>query len=146
MARMTSAERERRRSRRFRVELSVAFRHLGRPEETFAELARDISEGGVFIETSVGLPVGTPVAVEVLGVPGGRPVTVDGEVVRVEWNAGNTGSTVENGDRGLAVEFRSGQDGLQTLIAHIESELALGLAETADVGQSATIDVGSTDL
>lgn len=143
---MTAEGRERRRTRRFQVELSVAFRHLGRPEENFAELARNISEGGVFIETSVGLPIGTPLALEILGVPGGRPITIEGEVVRVEWNAGNTGSTIENGERGLAVEFRPGQDGLRALIRHIEAELALGLAETADVGQAATIDVGSTDL
>lgn len=109
---MAQEERERRRSPRWTVELAVAFRHLGRPDESHEDVVRNLSEGGVFIETSVGLPLGTPLAIEVaLEDPPGRDVvTVEGEVVRVEWQVGRTGSTEERTARGLAVAFVPGQE------------------------------------
>ena len=107
---------ERRRAPRLPVELSVAFRDLGRPEESHADLVRNISAGGVFIETSVGLPVGTAVAVGIQLDPRGRSIELEGEVVRVEWQSGTTGSRSERRVQGLAVLFRPGQPAVVTLL------------------------------
>lgn len=119
MAVMPVEERERRRSARQLVELSVHFRHLGRPEETYEDIARNISMGGVFIETSVGLPLGTPLWAEISFEGDTPPVTVEGEVVRVEEQA-VTCAKGEPPVRGLAVEFRPGQPALEALMARIK--------------------------
>ena len=106
---MTSDECERRDSERLLVELNVSFCDLGRPEESFEDVARNLSEGGVFIETSVGLPLGTPLQLEVRFGPGKPSVVVNGEVIRVEAEMGVTGSTQERRVVGLAIHFQPGQ-------------------------------------
>lgn len=108
-------ESERRQAPRFAVELRVAVRHLGRPDETHEETIRNISSGGVFIDTSVGLPPGTPVGLDV--VLDEDTVPVEGEVVRVEWEA-ERGS--EGPSRGIAIAFRPGQDAvIERLVAKV---------------------------
>lgn len=96
---------ERRRSPRLPVELHVEFRHLGRPTESFAEIVRNLSSGGVFLETSVGLELGTEVALAIAPGPGARPIRMRAEVVRVEEEPVTTGSKVTARTRGMALRF-----------------------------------------
>jgi len=99
---------ERRRSPRVCAELHVELRHLGRPATTAAELTRDISAGGVFIDTSVGLEVGTEVALEIAAGEGLEPVRLFARVVRVEERPLQPGSTSTDAVRGMAFAFIDG--------------------------------------
>ncbi len=96
---------ERRTSPRLPVELHVEFRHLGRPNETFADISRNLSSGGVFIDTTVALELGTIVTLEIAPGPGVRPIRMQGEVVRVEEEPVTTGSKVTTRTRGMALRF-----------------------------------------
>ena len=115
---MPSDERERRHAPRLPVELDVSVRDLGRPEESREAVLRNIGVGGVFIETSVGLPLGTAVQLDVE--VDGEKVSVEGQVIRVEWQSGRSGASAERRVRGLAVEFRPGQSTVKTLLARVE--------------------------
>ena len=96
---------DRRRAPRLPVELHVEFRHLGRPAETYAEVARNLSAGGAFIDTSVGLPVGTEVALEITPGRGAKPIRMRAEVMRVEEEVVSTGSRVTARVRGMGLRF-----------------------------------------
>lgn len=96
---------ERRRAPRTTVELRVEFRHLGRPSETYAEIIQNLSQGGVFLATSVVLPMSTQIELEVSPGPGARAIRVLGEVVRVEEEPVGTGSRVTKRTRGMALRF-----------------------------------------
>ncbi len=85
--------------------MRVQFRHLKRPEETFAETALDVSRGGVFIQSTVGLEVGTLVALDVRPGPGARPIHIKAEVVRVEEVPAETGSRQVGRTRGMGLRF-----------------------------------------
>ena len=118
------------------VELHVEFRHLGRPQETFADLSRNLSAGGVFIDTTVGLELGTEVALEVSPGPGTRAIKVRAEVLRVEEERVGTGSKVTSRTRGMALNFVDPDPGemmrLMTLVRHLSSEEIHG----TDAGQN----------
>lgn len=118
------------------VELHVEFRHLGRPKETFAELSRDLSAGGVFIDTTVGLELGTEVALEVSPSPGTRAIKVRAEVVRIEEERVGTGSKVTSRTRGMTLNFLESDPGemsrLMSLVRHLSSEETHG----TDAGQN----------
>ena len=108
------------------VELHIEFRHLGRPKESFADLSRSLSAGGVFIDTTVGLERGTEVALEVSPGPGTRAIKVRAEVVRVEEERVGTGSKVTSRTRGMDLTFLDPDPGemsrLLTLVRHLSSE------------------------
>lgn len=123
---MSDDDRERRRAPRFGVEMRVAVRHLGRPDETFEETMRNLSLGGVFIDTSVGLRPGTPVGLDVQ--VDGDMLSVEGEVVRVEWEAERAGSGSGRRSRGVAIEFRPGQE---AVIADLVERARRGSEEEA---------------
>ncbi|MEL7371318.1 MAG: PilZ domain-containing protein [Myxococcota bacterium] len=127
---------ERRRAHRLPVELHVEFRHLGRPKETFADLSRNLGAGGVFIDTTVGLELGTEVALEVSPSPGSRAIKVRARVVRVEEERVGTGSKVTLRTRGMALSFTEPDPGemsrLMTLARRLSSEETNG----TDAGQS----------
>lgn len=102
---MTETADERRRAPRTPVELRVEFRHLGRPNETYGDIVRNLSEGGVFLDSSVGLPLGTTVDLEISPGPGASAIRISGEVVRVEEEPVGTGSRVTARTRGMALRF-----------------------------------------
>lgn len=124
---MTAHEvKERRSSPRLAVELRVEFRHLGRPNETYADLSRNLSQGGVFLDTSVVLPLGTEIDLEVSPGPGSRPIVLRAEVVRVEEEPVTTGSRITARVRGMALRFKNVDAGeisrLMSLARHLSSE------------------------
>jgi hypothetical protein len=96
---------ERRKSPRLLVELHVEFRHLGRPNETYGEISRNLSSGGVFLDTTVALELGTEVDLEIAPGPGVRPIKLKAEVVRIEEEPVTTGSKVTTRTRGMALKF-----------------------------------------
>lgn len=96
---------ERREAPRQSVELHVEFRHLGRPREGYAEVCKNISAGGVFLATTVVLPVGTRVELLVAAGPRMPPVHVEAEVLRVEAEPVGTASAVTSPARGMALRF-----------------------------------------
>lgn len=96
---------ERRQSPRFAVDLRVEFRHLGRPQDSYADIVRDISTGGVFVDTTVGLEIGTEVSMEISPSPSVPPIHLRAAVVRVEEQAGETGSKATTRTRGMALRF-----------------------------------------
>ncbi len=98
---------ERRGARRIPVQLRVRFKDIGRPRQTFDEVTRDISGGGIFVETTVVFAVGTTVEVEVDPIGQGPTIFLKAEVVRVEEEPGELGSiaTVGMRSRGLALRL-----------------------------------------
>ncbi|MCC7381965.1 MAG: PilZ domain-containing protein [Deltaproteobacteria bacterium] len=111
---MPVGQEERRQAPRYSVELKVEFRHLGRPQDTFADLTRDISAGGIFVDTTVGLPLGTEVALEITPSGDVTPIRVRAEVVRVEEQPGQTGSKATTRTRGMALKFLEVEGGSAT--------------------------------
>jgi hypothetical protein len=102
---MSGSRDERRLAPRFPVEIRVEFKHLGRPQESFADLSRDIGAGGCFVKTSVGLELGTELALEIAPGPGASPIVMRAEVVRVEEEPGETGSRATTRTKGMALRF-----------------------------------------
>jgi hypothetical protein len=121
---------ERRKSPRLLVELHVEFRHLGRPNETYADICRNLSAGGVFLDTTVGLELGTEVDLEIAPGPGVKPIKMRAEVVRVEEEPVSTGSKVTTRTRGMALRFLESEANeiarLLTLANQMHSEGADG--------------------
>jgi len=67
-------------------------------DDLFSEFARNINEGGIFIETEAPQPIGTSVQLE-FKLPGAdRPIEVVGRVVREEQGG-------SSGARGIGIEF-----------------------------------------
>lgn len=119
---MSGSQSERREARRFPVELHVEFRHLGRPAESYADVSRDLSRGGVFLATSVGLPVGTVVSLMVSPGPQSPFISLHAEVVRVEHENVGTASRVTAPARGMALRFLPDHQGeVDRLIALAQS-------------------------
>lgn len=96
---------ERLRSPRVPVELRVEYRHLGRPHEGHSDLSRNLSEGGVFVNTTVALGLGTEVLLEISPGPVARPIKLRAQVVRVEVEPVSTGSRVTARARGMTLRF-----------------------------------------
>ena len=77
---------ERRRSARTDVVVRVDYQTV---DEIFSEFARNINEGGVFVETDVPCEVGTAVSLQ-FKLPGSdEPIEVSGLVVRVAEAGGS---------------------------------------------------------
>lgn len=115
---------ERRSHPRVAVRMRVEFRHLKRPEETFAETARDVSDGGLFVATTVGLEPGTLVSLDIRPGPGVRPIHIKAEVVRVEEGWGETGSRQEGRTRGMGLRFVASEPGEVERLAALAQGLA----------------------
>jgi hypothetical protein len=64
-----------------------------------------LSAGGVFLDTTVGLELGTEVDLEIAPGPGVKPIKMRAEVVRVEEEPVSTGSKVTTRTRGMALRF-----------------------------------------
>lgn len=113
---------ERRHSPRLPVEMRVQFRHLRRPQESFAEVARNVSSGGLYIESTVGLEPGTQVDLEILPGPRVKGIKVKAEVVRIEEEIGETGSRSDGRARGMGLRFvEADPDELRRLVALAEA-------------------------
>ena len=118
---------DRRRAVRVPAELRVEFKHLGRPTDSYAELTKNLSAGGVFVDTTVGLELGTEVALEIAPGPGAQPIRMRAEVVRVEEEQVSTGSKVTSRARGMALQFlNSDARELERLIELSETMLGDG--------------------
>jgi hypothetical protein len=120
---MSSSQTERRQSTRIPVELRIELRHLGRPDDTFADITQDISAGGVFVATTVGLELGTELALEVTSGPGAPPILLRAEVVRVEEQPGLTGSRATSRTRGMALKFIDADDEQITRLLNIAKQM-----------------------
>lgn len=105
---------ERRRYKRITTNLIARIRQSGRAEESELNTIKDVSLGGVFIETLAPFPVGTIIEFDFV-IPGlNRMVSARG-VVR--WS--NDGVKA-NLPRGMGVEFlevsKTGQDAIETFV------------------------------
>jgi hypothetical protein len=90
-----------------RARLSLADEPSRSFEATLATV--DISVGGLFLQSSFSLKLGTRLVVTLLLPPRGREVRVKGEVVRVE--------TRGSGDKGFALRFTEYFDGSEVALA-----------------------------
>lgn len=68
-------------------------------------MCRNLSTGGVFLDTSVGLELGTVVELEITPGQGAKAIKMRAEVVRVEEEPVSTGSKVTMRARGMALRF-----------------------------------------
>lgn len=126
---------ERRAHPRLVAELRVRMRDLGDPRAADDSLTRDISRGGLFLSTTVGLPVGTLVDLEIDVGPTVRPLRFGSvevpvsslaspdllrfraEVVRVESEAPGPSGRV----RGMGLRFIDPDpDAVQRLVEQAE--------------------------
>lgn len=96
---------ERREYPRISAELHVEFSHLGGAEASHAEVAENISSGGVFLRTSVVLPVGTVMSLTISPGPSQPPIRLEAEVVRTVTTSGTTGSVAEASPYGMGLKF-----------------------------------------
>ena len=108
---------ERRKSERVGLLVRVTYQTV---DELFSEFARNINEGGIFIETDTPQQLGTSVALQ-FQLPGSDdPIEVAGTVVRI--SEGNDG----NEPPGMALEFDElGTDArrrINALIRQLRSE------------------------
>ena len=91
---------ERRRTSRVELVVRVDYKTI---DELFSEFARNINEGGIFVETESPQPVGTRVELE-FKLPGtDAPLEVIGRVVRIE-EGGPDGSAECSG---MGIEFEN---------------------------------------
>ena len=104
---------ERRRSDRAEVLVRVDYRTV---DELFSDFARNVNEGGLFVETESPLAIDTPVSVQ-FKIPGSdEPVSGSGRVVRTQSDAATE-------TPGMAIEF----DELNTESRRRINELVRGL-------------------
>jgi type IV pilus assembly protein PilZ len=72
-------------------------------DSLFSEFARNINDGGIFVETDTPQPIGTSVELE-FKLPGAdRPIEVVGNVVR----SVSTDQSESDGASGMAIEFEN---------------------------------------
>ena len=88
---------DRRKSRRTDLVVRVDYQTV---DELFSDFARNINEGGIFVETATPHPLGTVVDLQ-FRLPGSdEPVRIKGTVVRVSGGEGG-------GSPGLGIEFEN---------------------------------------
>ena len=114
-------EAERRRSERADYVVRVDYKTV---DELFSEFARNINEGGLFVETDTPPDVGCLVALE-FKIPGSdEPIQVMGRVVRTS-----------EGDReeipGMGIEFENLDGQSRELINGLVRNLRVGLADAS---------------
>ena len=108
---------ERRKSERVDLLVRVTYQSV---DELFSEFARNVNEGGVFIETDTPPPLGSSVALQ-FQLPGSDdPVEVAGTVVRI--TEGSDG----NEPPGMGIEFdelgAGARQHINALIRHLRAE------------------------
>jgi type IV pilus assembly protein PilZ len=88
-------------------------------DELFSEFARNINEGGLFVETDAPPALGTSVALE-FQIPGSdEPIQVMGRVVRVSDGSGKDGP-------GMGIEFENLDSQSRDLINDLVRQLRVG--------------------
>ena len=113
------SEGERRRSQRADCVVRVDYKTV---DELFSEFARNINEGGLFVETEAPPGVGSVVALE-FKIPGSpEPIQVMGRVVRT--SEGERGETP-----GMGIEFENLDDQSRDLINGLVRNLRVGMAK-----------------
>ena len=115
----SAAPRERRRSERVELMVRVDYKTV---DELFSEFARNINEGGMFVETDAPPEPGSPVALQ-FRIPGSpEPIAVMGRVIR----------TTE-GDRdeppGMGIEFENLDAQSRDLINQLVRGLRVGAGD-----------------
>ena len=109
---------ERRRSERSDCVVRVDYKTV---DELFSEFARNINEGGFFVETEDPPDVGSLVSLE-FSIPGSRePIQVVGRVVR-------TGTGERDEPPGMGIEFENLDGQSRELINGLVRELRVGPA------------------
>jgi type IV pilus assembly protein PilZ len=110
------AGRERRRSDRVELLVRVDYKTV---DELFSEFARNINEGGLFVETETPPEAGSVVALQ-FQIPGSQePIQVLGRVVRV------TGGDAGEGP-GMGIEFEDLDEQSRELINELVRNLRVG--------------------
>ena len=110
---------ERRRSERVELVVRVDYKTV---DELFSEFARNINEGGLFVETDTPPEIGSSVALQ-FQIPGNdEPIQVMGRVVRVSDGAGPDGP-------GMGIEFEDLDAQSRELINGLVRNLKVGPAE-----------------
>jgi len=112
-----SGQDDRRRSERTDVLVRVDYQSV---DELFSEFARNINEGGVFVETEAPLPVDSKVSLQ-FKIPGSDlPVAGTGRVVRVSEIDGP-------GPPGMGIEFddldRASRERINDLVRSMRTDL-----------------------
>lgn len=107
-------------------------------DELFSEFARNINEGGIFVETEQPPEVGSPVALEfrIPGVP--EPIAAQGRVMRV-----SDGLSAE--PPGMGVQFEQLSDQARELINELVRALRSRPANENDPSDSANVDTAAED-
>lgn len=105
---------ERRKSERADLVVRVIYQTV---DELFSEFARNINEGGIFIETDTPEDVGSPVALQFELPGGGEPIEVVGVVV---WTSDGS---EPNDPPGMGVEFGDLNDSARQKINEIVRRL-----------------------
>lgn len=117
---------DRRRSPRIPVQLRIEWKDLGRPKESYTEISRDISEGGLFVATTVGVEQGSLLELEITPGGGSAPIRVRAEVIRVEEEPARTGSKTTARIRGMALRFIEAEgpevERLRSLVTSMEGK------------------------
>ncbi len=92
---ISQIEIDRRKSDRAELVVRVEYQTI---DQLFSEFARNINEGGIFVETDSALPVGSVVSLQ-FKIPGSdEPIQVHGSVVRQTDGAGDEA-------KGMGIEF-----------------------------------------
>ena len=113
---------ERRGSSRVDVLVRVDYKTI---DELFSEFARNINEGGLFVETEQPPPVGDPIALQ-FRIPGAEePVQATGHVVRVSNGSGHE-------PPGMGIQFDKLDDEAQELVNELVRSLRARPASNAD--------------
>jgi type IV pilus assembly protein PilZ len=107
---------ERRKSERADLVVRVDYRTV---DELFTEFARNINEGGLFVETDAPHPAGTAVSLQ-FTIPGSsEPLDVEGRVVRTQ----DGGS---DGPPGMGIEFddldRQARERINQLVRQLRAD------------------------
>jgi uncharacterized protein (TIGR02266 family) len=115
----SSAHRERRRTERVELMVRVDYKTV---DELFSEFARNINEGGMFVETDAPPEPGSPVALQ-FRIPGSEePIAVMGRVVRT-----TEGSREE--PPGMGIEFENLDAQSRELINQLVRGLRVGAGD-----------------
>ncbi len=116
---------ERRASPRAEIVVRVNYQNV---DSLFSEFARNINDGGIFVETDAPQPIGTNVELE-FKLPGAdRPIEVIGNVVR----SVSTDQVGSDGVSGMAIEFENLDSDVRQQINEIIKKLRSGNAAEPD--------------